>query len=79
MNKLNHLEKERKDGRKQDRAAVPTEFQTSTKKKTNQKTGVSGGGVSTATVTIGLFCKSNKKGELGGKEVERNGGEIPLL
>lgn len=56
MNKLNHLEKERKDGRKQDRAAVPTEFQTST-----TKTGVLGGGVSAATDTISLFCKSNKK------------------
>lgn len=76
MNKLNHLEKERKDGRKQDRAAVPTEFQTSTKK--NQKTGVLGGGVSAATDTITLFCKSNKKKDLVGKKWKGTGGEFPF-
>lgn len=74
MNKLNHLEKERKDGRKQDRAAVPTEFQTSTQKK--QKTGVLGGGVSAATDTISHFRKSNKKKNLVGKKRKGTGGTV---
>lgn len=60
MNKLNHLEKERKDGRKQDRAAVPTEFQTSTKNKTKQKK---------------VFFARVIKKKLGGEEVEKNGGK----
>lgn len=77
MNKLNHLEKERK----QDRAAVPTEFQTSTKKNT-KKTGVLGvSSVSTATDIISLFCKSKKikKTWGAGGGVEGNGGEILLF
>lgn len=76
MNKSNHLEKERK----QDRAAVPTEFQTSTKKNT-KKTGVLGvSSVSTAT-DISLFCKSKKikKTWGAGGGVEGNGGEILLF
>lgn len=63
MNKLNHLEKERKDGRKEDRAVVPTEFQTNKKK----QTGVLGGGVSAATDTTAFSARVIKKENLVGK------------